>query len=70
MKIEVELVDAFMLTLGDGKTTKARVARLRYQTFPRKPWKVANLVVDDPTPSRVMQGVAAYLAQQEPKSGT
>lgn len=68
MKITIEMVDGFVMSMANGKTTNARVARVRWQAGPRKPYEVANIIVDEVSPSRVVEAVAMYLKEKEAKA--
>lgn len=64
MKLSIEMVDGFLMSVPGGKTTTARVARVRWQKAVRQPYTVANIIVESDKPSVVVQMVAAYLKEK------
>ena len=64
MKIKIEMVDGFLLSLPEGKTSAFLVARVRWQEKERGQYRTANIIVDEVTPSNVVLAVSYYLKEQ------
>lgn len=67
MRIEIDLLDAFLIDKTDGSSETARVAQVRFQDRPRASWRKVNIVVESPSADTVLSAAAAWFAAEERK---